>query len=377
MTEQLYGDAFFDLHEEGARASARAVIPHVFRFVQAASVVDVGCGVGQWLVEFKAAGVRDYLGVDGDYVNRQRLLIEPERFLPRDLSQPLAIDRRFDLAISLEVAEHLPESSAAAFVASLVQLAPVVLFSAAIPYQWGDGHVNEQWPEYWREKFRERGYVVVDCLRRRLWDHDSVKQWYCQNMLFFVDRARINDYPMLQQVYRREGDRPPLSIVHPSQYLNVVQHLLKQFRESQRAAARGGLQLRELNLVAFPNWSLPPDRVRAQLRSLLTAAVAHPQAARMTLVIDITNQRHEFPSQLTREAIGQHITPGGMQRPGTPNVAAVTGNFEAEQWEILCSCLQRRIILPDESPQALAASGALSLPSISLEALMRREVIGV
>lgn len=375
MTEQLYGDAFFDLHEEGARASARAAIPEIFRFVQPVSVVDVGCGVGQWLVEFKAAGVKDYLGVDGDYVNRQRLLIEPERFLPRDLSQPLAIDRRFDLAVSLEVAEHLPESSAAGLVASLVQLAPVVLFSAAIPYQWGDGHVNEQWPEYWREHFLQRGYVVVDCLRRRLWDKAPVKQWYCQNMLFFVDRTRIGDYPKLARVFRREGDRPPLSIVHPGQYLNVVEHLLKQFRESQRAAARGGLQLREVNLVAFPDWSLPPERIRAQLRALLCAAVAHPQSARMTLVIDITNQRHEFPSQLTREAIGQYVTPGGVQRPGAPNVAAVTGNFEAEQWEILRSCLQRRIVLPDESPTALAASGAIALPSISLEAMTRREVI--
>jgi SAM-dependent methyltransferase len=373
MTQQLYGDSFFDLHEQGARASARAAIPEVFHFVHPASVVDVGCGVGQWLVEFKAAGVNDYLGIDGDYVNRQRLLIEPERFLPKDLSQPLAIDRRFDLAVSLEVAEHLPESSAADFVASLVRLAPVVLFSAAIPYQWGDGHVNEQWPEYWREKFLQCGYVVADCLRRRLWDKADVKHWYCQNLFFYVDRTRINEYPQLARVVRREGEGPPLSLVHPTQYLNVVQHLIKQFRESQRAAARGGLQLREINLVAFPNWSLPPEHIRAQLRSLMTAAVAHPQAGRMTLVIDITNQRHEFPAQLTREAIGQYITPGGVQRPGTPNVAAVTGNFEAEQWDILRSCLQLRIALPDENPTALVASGAIELPAISLDALLRRQ----
>ncbi len=35
--------------------------------------MDVGCGIGTWLTEFKAAGISDYLGVDGDYVSREQL----------------------------------------------------------------------------------------------------------------------------------------------------------------------------------------------------------------------------------------------------------------------------------------------------------------
>lgn len=377
MPEELYNDAFFDLHEAGSRASARAAIPFIFEYVRPRSVVDVGCGVGSWLAEFKAAGVDDYLGIDGDYVNQQRLLIDRARFNPRDLSQPFDAPRRFDLAMSLEVAEHLPDSAASGFVESLVRLAPVVLFSAAIPYQYGDGHVNEQWPEYWRDKFLEKNYVVVDALRRRLWDHPQVKRWYCQNMLFFVDRQRIADYPALEAIFRTEGERPVLSVVHPAQYLDIVQHLLKQFRESQRAAARGGLQLREINVVAFPDWSLPPERIRAQLRALFSAAVSHPQSPRMALVIDVTNEDQRLPSLLVSEMMQQYITPGGMQRPSAPGVAAISGKFESEQWEVLRSCLQGRIVLPDESAAALARSEAMLLKPIPLDAFLRKEVITV
>src|SRR5262245_17574896 len=135
MAKTVYDDAFVDIHERDSRRSAREVIPHVLEFVPAQSVIDVCCGVGIWLAEVPAAGVADFLGIDGDYVKRERLLIEPERFLSRDLARPLVLSRHFDLAFSLEVAEHLPAEAADTLVASLVALAPVVLLSAAIPHQ--------------------------------------------------------------------------------------------------------------------------------------------------------------------------------------------------------------------------------------------------
>ena len=64
----------------------------------------------------------------------------------RDLAQPLQIDRRFDLALSLEVAEHLPPECGSEFVQTLTDLSSVILFSAAIPFQGGTDHLNEQWP---------------------------------------------------------------------------------------------------------------------------------------------------------------------------------------------------------------------------------------
>jgi hypothetical protein len=99
---------------------------------------------------------RRHWGVDGEYVNIKTLAIPEERFIPYDLKRPYRIDRAFDLVVSLEVAEHLPADCAETLVDSLTGLGSVVLFSAAIPYQGGEHHINEQWPEYWIRLFHSK-----------------------------------------------------------------------------------------------------------------------------------------------------------------------------------------------------------------------------
>ena len=157
-----YTTEFFEAHRDGSRRSAQVVVPLVLELVLPKRVVDVGCGVGTWLRVFVENGVTDILGIDGDYVNREHLEIPLDRFLAHDLTRPLRLSQRYDLTLSLEVAEHLPRESVSVFIDSLTYLAPLVLFSAAIPSQAGIDHVNEQWPEYWAEHFDRRGYVTVD-----------------------------------------------------------------------------------------------------------------------------------------------------------------------------------------------------------------------
>jgi 2-polyprenyl-3-methyl-5-hydroxy-6-metoxy-1,4-benzoquinol methylase len=106
-------------------------------------VVDLGCGHGIWLETFTRHGVEDFIGVDGEWVPPEKLHFPPERFVAHRLDKPLQLGRRFDLAVSLEVAEHLPARGARQFVKNIADLAPCVLFSAAVPYQRGTDHVNE------------------------------------------------------------------------------------------------------------------------------------------------------------------------------------------------------------------------------------------
>ena len=119
------------------------------------SIVDVGCGSGAWLSAFATAGVRDLVGLEGSPADPEIADVEPSVIQVCDLSRPFRLNRDFDLAVSLEVAEYLPEDSAASFIESLTQLAPIVLFSAAIPGQTGVGHINEQWPTYWCRQDRK------------------------------------------------------------------------------------------------------------------------------------------------------------------------------------------------------------------------------
>ena len=101
-----------------------------------------------------------------------------------------AVTRRYDLAISIEVAEHIEPGNAEEFVRLLTGLSDTVLFSAAIPGQGGTGHVNEQWPEYWAALFRASGYGAMDCLRTKIWDDAQIPFWYRQNCLIFAAQRR-------------------------------------------------------------------------------------------------------------------------------------------------------------------------------------------
>ena len=219
---QPYTTDYYAALRDGARSSARVIVPLVLELAPVCSVVDVGCGQGTWLSVFHACGVKDVLGVDGDYIDRDRLEIPHERFRPRDLVRPLELDRTFDLAVSLEVAEHLPADVAESFVGSLARLAPVVLFSAAAPYQGGESHVNEQWPAYWAERFARHGFLPVDCLRRRLWANADVEWWYAQNTFLFVERVRLERDAALKREYESAGPHA-LPLVHPRRYLEWIE----------------------------------------------------------------------------------------------------------------------------------------------------------
>ncbi|NUO79292.1 class I SAM-dependent methyltransferase [candidate division KSB1 bacterium] len=210
----FYTKKFFKAIEHGSQRSAEEIVPLVLELSQPRSVIDVGCGVGTWLKVFKQHGVHEVLGVDGSYVDQSLLQISKEEFLPFDLRKPLRLDKKFDLVLSLEVAEHLPPECADTFVASLVGLGSVVLFSAAIPFQGGTNHVNAQWPDYWMQKFQSRGYVPVDCLRRRIWQNQNVEWWYAQNLLLYVEHRRLAEYPRLLQEFEKTCVSQ-LCIAHP------------------------------------------------------------------------------------------------------------------------------------------------------------------
>ena len=167
----MYDREFFSDVDAGSLPSARVVVPMVVELVHPRSVIDVGCARGAWLRAFEESGVDDVLGVDGDYVDCDALWIDREKFVACDLPSPLGVRRVFDLALCLEVAEHLSARKGKDLIRMLCSLAPAVLFSAAVPGQGGTNHVNEQWPGYWSNLFSRQGFVRLDPIRRRIFQN--------------------------------------------------------------------------------------------------------------------------------------------------------------------------------------------------------------
>jgi SAM-dependent methyltransferase len=192
MTPKDYSDNFHSAHFRNSINSAKEVVPLFLNFFKPKTVLDVGCGLGTWLTVFEEHGCK-VIGIDGDYVNSQDLIIEKEKFKPYDLNKPYDLKEKFDLSISLEVAEHIYPQNANSFIKSLCLHSDIVLFSAAVVGQEGTLHYNEQNNDYWIDLFSKNGFQCVDFLRHRIWNNNKISWWYRQNILIFIKKSEINN----------------------------------------------------------------------------------------------------------------------------------------------------------------------------------------
>jgi SAM-dependent methyltransferase len=185
-------------------------------------IIDVGCGLGQWGFEVKEKFRVDYVGIDFG-VPQHKLMIKPDQYYDWDLRNPLPVilvDGKFDLAICVEVGEHLPVESSDQLIDTLCRLSDTVLFSAAIPGQGGIQHINEQWQSWWAEKFAKRGYYpyYMD-IRKYIWNDQSIGVWYRQNLILYCKEKTEGECPP-----RRSDEDYFLDVIHPEMYMNLMKH---------------------------------------------------------------------------------------------------------------------------------------------------------
>ena len=201
-----YGADFYRFLASFAIRSAERIVPKVTNAMAIRSVVDFGCGQGAWLSVWARAGA-SVVGVDGPYIDRNQLLIDPESFRAADLAEPIDLGRKFDLVQSLEVAEHLSATSAEQFVNTLTAHGSYVLFSAAVPGQGGENHVNEQPLGYWRAIFQRQGYAAIDYLRPQIVDDSAIARWYRCNIMLYVKDELVTSLPEPLRSYRVPDDQ--------------------------------------------------------------------------------------------------------------------------------------------------------------------------
>jgi len=214
-----YARHFYEERRNRTTYAAQKVLSIVADLCNFESVVDFGCGTGTWLANTRSFGSKRLLGIEGPWLH-QDLLDDPS--IPirlQDFEAEIQLSAHFDLAISLEVAEHLSQGRAPSFIRDICVSARAVLFSAAIPHQGGDSHVNEQWQGYWANLFLENGYLPVDAVRPRIWQDERIPFYYRQNVLMYVPQEAYEDVALRSQTLYRVPIN--LNIVHPRQYEKI------------------------------------------------------------------------------------------------------------------------------------------------------------
>lgn len=228
----------------GTQASAAVIVPMILAHLTfddagprpfTPEVIDVGCGEGWWSQAFQHHGCH----VRSIDQAAPPVTAHGVDVLPVDLeAASFTLERNaYDLAVCLEVAEHLSIDAGEHLVAELCYAARYVAFSAAIPGQGGHGHHTERWPTYWAALFAEHGYMLVDPWRRALWEEPGVEPWYAQNLL------------LAQRSTGAELDAPSC-LVHPTIYLARV-HDRDYWRETALEAQREAARFRE-RLIVLP-----------------------------------------------------------------------------------------------------------------------------
>jgi SAM-dependent methyltransferase len=215
---ELYGEQFYEELDARSVQSARVYLEFLWRFFQPASVVDVGCGRGTWLKACHELGSKRLFGLDGDWNSQSLMADDAIQFKGARLDQPFSVPQTFDLAISLEVAEHLPPSAAPDFVKSLAKASDVILFSAAYTKQGGTNHINEQPHTYWAHLFAEQNFAPFDLFRPVFWRNEEVCYWYRQNVFLYIKR-NTGAWRLMEALGHKEmPELGFMNCIHPDLY---------------------------------------------------------------------------------------------------------------------------------------------------------------
>lgn len=226
----MYSKGFFANRRYEAALSAEVLSPIILAYVRAflgaggptnetdgsadpMQMIDVGCGDGSWIDAFRKEGLTCW-GLDGPWspcADAIKLDMANARLAELEGMVPDAVD----FILCLEFLEHLPADAAEGWLEWMAGRSRALVLSAAVPWQGGTGHINEQWPDYWQRKLSRLGYTACDGIRPLIWNDRRVAPWYRQNVVLYFrgdPGDRVSDMSLNAW---RSVIQNPLAMVHP------------------------------------------------------------------------------------------------------------------------------------------------------------------
>lgn len=260
--------------------SVKKLLPYLLEFVHPQSVVEVGCGEGELLEGFQQSGAR-IQGIDAEeYVQSSFWQENKDFFMSANLEKVrISCQSKFDLAVCLECAHKFPEERAKTLIHDICLLSDVVMFSAGVPGQENDT-ANGQMPSYWAKLFQQNGFVMLDCLRAKIWEDKEIDAVYRQNVLLYVKEEALAKYPNLLKFYMNHGEDSLHDIVHPEFLKSITGklnlHVMSPKKDRVAIVCKMNvwedlfdfIDTDEIEICAcFGNWKHIPEILREELKN--------------------------------------------------------------------------------------------------------------
>lgn len=182
------------------------IVGEILKHFSPKTVIDLWCWLWSFVKVFQDYWIDAYW-VNGERTERDKLFIDDKSLLIYNLEQYHDFWKQYDMALSLEVAEHIDEKYSDNFVKTITSCSDIIIFSAAIPWQTWQNHINLQSPEYRERKFNTYWYNFYDVFRHIFWNNEEIFWWYKQNIFLVAKKwVKIPDSLI---------EKPPRYIIHP------------------------------------------------------------------------------------------------------------------------------------------------------------------
>lgn len=186
LLDRVYDASFYEETRERKLESFRRVAAILARHLAFDTVLDIGCGTGLLIAELKKIG-KDVLGCE---ISEAAISGAPRdvTVFQADAARPIRVNRRFDLVVCIEVAEHIQRRHSRRLVENCTSLGGQICFTAAPAGQGGVGHINLRPHSFWIELFARRGFVLQAGLADRMREQmraEGVLRWIPDNLMVF------------------------------------------------------------------------------------------------------------------------------------------------------------------------------------------------